>query len=375
MKKDNKYNVIIVGAGPSGIATAIILQKNGIKCLVIDKAKFPREKLCGGLLTKKAYDLILDLVDGDENIIKTATREVLNKVAIANNNEVLNSSEIDIPIRIIDRKILDNNLVEYYKSIGGEIAEGLTFKSYDAKNHTVIFDSNTYKCNYFVKAIGASSKSKNSEIGFCIESFIDKNDVNLPDDTIRIDFGIINKGYSWIFPFGDSYKIGYGNKYNKDFDYRKSFIEYLNKLKVKNIEKYEIKGAFVPYGRCEHKHIIDDFCILLGDQAGMTDPLYGEGLYFSFKTGMILASSIIKSIKNNIPLDYEKFINADKKQVNNGHIIKNIFFNKFSQRIFSYFVKRNKNLIKFYVDNQVSQYKYKHNDLFGLFFGFMKNMR
>lgn len=370
---EKKYDVIIAGAGPSGIATAIKLHKNGIKCLVVDKAKFPREKLCGGLLTKKAFDLIVGLVDDDENIINSATCETLKKVSIANKNEILNSSEVEVPIRIIDRKILDNNMVEYYKSIGGEIIEGLLYKSYDKNEHTITFDSAIYKCDYFVKAIGASSKSNNSEIGFCLESFIDKKDVNLPNDAIRIDFGIIDKGYAWIFPSGNYYKIGYGNRYDKKFDYKSNFYDYLKSLNVSNIDNQVIRGAFVPYGKCEDKHCIDGFCYLAGDQAGMTDPLYGEGLYFAYKTGIKLADTITKSINEKCKIDYDKNIKEEKEQVNAGHKLKTLFFMKPIQSIFSMIVKRKKRLIKFYVDKQVSQYKYKHSDLFGLGFGYKRS--
>lgn len=120
---NSNYDVLIAGAGPSGISCGITLQKQGVKCCIIDKAKFPREKLCGGLLTNKAYNKILELTDGNTDIVDAATLQVVSRVSIARNILILNSSNVDIPIRIIDRTILDGELVSYYKIIGGIIKE------------------------------------------------------------------------------------------------------------------------------------------------------------------------------------------------------------------------------------------------------------
>ena len=52
----NEYDVIVCGGGPSGATTAFYAAKAGMKVLVIDKSKFPRDKACGGLLTARLFD-------------------------------------------------------------------------------------------------------------------------------------------------------------------------------------------------------------------------------------------------------------------------------------------------------------------------------
>ena len=56
-------HVLIVGAGPSGTGAAATLARAGVDCLLIDKATFPREKLCGGLVTGRCLSLINDVFD------------------------------------------------------------------------------------------------------------------------------------------------------------------------------------------------------------------------------------------------------------------------------------------------------------------------
>ena len=55
------YDVIIIGAGPSGISAAHNLVNNKISCCLIDKQVFPRNKLCAGGITSKTFQLIKSL--------------------------------------------------------------------------------------------------------------------------------------------------------------------------------------------------------------------------------------------------------------------------------------------------------------------------
>ena len=64
------FDVIISGAGPAGSTLARLLAKKGMQVLLLDKAKFPRQKLCGGGLTPFVYRY-LDL-DISHLILKTA---------------------------------------------------------------------------------------------------------------------------------------------------------------------------------------------------------------------------------------------------------------------------------------------------------------
>ena len=52
------YDIIIIGAGPGGSTAAYLLARHNFKVLLVDKAFFPRYKLCGGLLSMKTIQLI-----------------------------------------------------------------------------------------------------------------------------------------------------------------------------------------------------------------------------------------------------------------------------------------------------------------------------
>ena len=72
----NEYDVIVCGGGPSGAATAFYAAKAGMKVLVIDKSKFPRDKACGGLLTARLFDELPELEPYIKPIIECASNDV-----------------------------------------------------------------------------------------------------------------------------------------------------------------------------------------------------------------------------------------------------------------------------------------------------------
>src|SRR3989344_3359805 len=58
----SQYDVIIVGGGPSGSSTALFLAKKGIRdVLLVDKAKFPRDKICGDAFSGKSMGIAREL--------------------------------------------------------------------------------------------------------------------------------------------------------------------------------------------------------------------------------------------------------------------------------------------------------------------------
>jgi flavin-dependent dehydrogenase len=58
MNGQYSFDAVVVGAGPAGSTAAYLLASSGFKVLILDKSAFPRNKLCGGLLTWKTVRLL-----------------------------------------------------------------------------------------------------------------------------------------------------------------------------------------------------------------------------------------------------------------------------------------------------------------------------
>lgn len=367
------YDVVIIGGGPSGISAGISLIKAGYNCCILDKNSFPRNKLCGGLVTQKSYELINEITN-HEHIIDNSIIDKSNNVTIYNKNKKIVSSNINSTLFFIDRNVFDNSMKEYYEAIGGLFFDNIKIKTINNKINNIILENDeTIKYTYIIAADGALSMLRNKiynkkiHLGFCLEvNTTNNNKISQNHHSVSIYFNIIKNGYGWVFPSQQEEKIGFGNLYDKDFNYKKAFLEFVNKEKF-NIENINnIKGAFVPYGEYL-KHPATTNILFVGDAAGFVDPILGEGLYFSFLSGKLAADAIIQN-RYNVEESYVKLSKIITKQIKWANIYKKLFFNILLQKLFFKKLENNKLFLKIFIDKQISLYTYKYKKLYKIYF-------
>lgn len=319
--KNKKYEVIIIGAGPSGISCALNLLKEGIKdILIIDKSKFPRYKCCAGYITnktKKAYEeLGLDIKKCHYSLIKDFNILYKYKKRQTIDNKFLYTN------KAIDRVELDYNFFKLAKKKKIEILEETKVSKHNINKNEILLGNNekvTY--NYLVFADGTTGygskyqtiKKKNIALQLIIEEET--------KEKIDIHFGITKKGYGWVSSCNGYTNIGLTDVYNKDTNYNKIFKEFLDKLNIKaDIKK--LTGAFTPIGI--GKPIINDNIYFVGDALGACDPLTLSGLRYGLKSGEVCA----KSIKQNNKKIYIKYAKSLNRKFKIMELLQNIFYLK-----------------------------------------------
>ena len=277
-------DVLIVGAGPAGSVCAYLLQMAGISCLLIDRATFPRDKLCGGGLTPKCWKLLDELIPGfkyEYNSIRKI------RLTVEENNHC--DFESALELRLVKRKEFDNDLVELYKSVGGKFQQG-SFLRYDEQDDGLVVtlkSGEQIACRYLVGADGSTSTvrhflANNHDNGFLIlEQYVEKSPDNAIEVTLSKNYDL--RGYYYRFPNSEFDAIGYG-------DESATIDKFREILKQKNIPETKLLGCYI---YLKNDYPLHDRVILIGDAGGFANRLTSEGIRPAFETARNAAEAII----------------------------------------------------------------------------------
>jgi geranylgeranyl reductase family protein len=291
------YDVIVVGGGPGGSTAARECAKKGLKTLIIDKEKFPREKLCGGAFSEHAR-LLLDYKIPDW----ISKSDVFGARVFFGQNEIVARKKDRIAV-LLYREDLDSFMLDK------AMEEGAEFKNEKLLNLEVTFNfvkiftnKNEYHCKFLIGADGANSrvsnfvraKMKSDEYAIALAARIDKNFFDEP--LIELYFGQVYMGYAWIFPLGDKTSVGVGALASKSSGIKNEFFKF---LKTKNVkEKINFKGHMIPAGGFD-RELVSDRILLVGDAAGFVDSFYGEGIAFAIHSAKIASKVVSESLEKD----------------------------------------------------------------------------
>jgi geranylgeranyl reductase family protein len=315
--KNYDYDVIIAGGGPAGSSAGYILTKQGFNVLIIDRATFPRPKLCGGLLSLKSLSLLNAIFE--DNIQPSKNNSPINYCTDHYEinykaERIISKKKTDLTFCFVDRKVFDNYLLERAKGIGTKVIEGEAVKSVDfSKCEIITSNGNKFSSNFIIGADGVNSavrrefinkglidkKKWRYDMATGLECYVNRKD--LKDDWFDhpvLYFGFINCGYAWMFPNKDRLVLGLGglNRKNKG-NFNDSLKRFTIALKINPNLTYSMKGHPIPFGNFKITPVYKDNIFLIGDAGGFVDPLFGEGIYYAFETGLFAALSIYRKIK------------------------------------------------------------------------------
>lgn len=329
----NNSEVCIVGSGPAGSFAAMFLAKKGISCTLVDKATFPRDKICGDGISGWVLTILAEL---DKELLKRLSVQpfVLPSFGIrivAPNHKFLDLPFLDnsflesgIPPGFTGRRIdFDNFLIEEirtkqsiefredteitrYSKTADEI-ELVTTKGEAIKSRIVIF-ANGANSKFAKDPGGILRNKKNTMTGIKayykgITGFHDKSYVELHflKDLLP--------GYFWIFPLpGGLANVGVGLDQKKisqrKINLKDKMLEIIDTVpylrdRFKNAEMTsKIQAYTLPLWDGKRK-LSGDHYMLAGDAASLIDPVTGEGVGHAAISGMYAAEQVKRSLEKN----------------------------------------------------------------------------
>jgi geranylgeranyl reductase family protein len=329
--------VCIIGAGPAGAAAALQLAQLGVGSIIVDKAVFPRDKICGDGLSGKVITALnrIDPEIGERLKNKgfklncwgvkfvSPSRHSLD-VGHRPDYEIKNEAHKATPVAYVAKRFdFDNFLVDELKR-RPEIKcyEGVAVHNYELQNDGYIVTGNNgfqLKAQLLIIANGAYSAFTKEVAGIAMEpkhyiaglrAYYTNITPSNPDNFIELHFlkGLV-PGYFWFFPLpnGEA-NVGVGllshTIRKKKLNLKKILLDIVANDPIFK-ERFKdatliggIEGYGLPLGSKKRK-LSGDRYMLTGDAASLIDPLTGEGIGNALYSGRIAAFQAAQALKAN----------------------------------------------------------------------------
>ncbi len=326
----NSYDLIIVGAGPAGTASAIHAHRAGLKSLLIDKSTFPRDKICGDALSGKAVAELTRL--GLWQQVRKLPGAAINRIIFSSPDhsrleiDLSNAGLNQIPEGfVIRRQEFDNFMLTQAKASTATVLEdhmvddliwedgyvagvkvtniaAATSIDFRAK---LVLGCDGYK-SIVSRKVGFYNNDRKHNV-IALRQYYE----NVGDLTDQIELHYIDEvipGYFWIFPIEDNKaNVGIGMTrealIGRDLDLKASLAAAIQspmfKERFANATPLEEPcGWNLPVGSIHRKNYGDGF-LLVGDAAGLIDPFTGEGIGNALYSARYAVEVAVKAIGQN----------------------------------------------------------------------------
>jgi flavin-dependent dehydrogenase len=132
-------------------------------------------------------------------------------------------------------------------------------------------------------------------LAFAIQGFVSRQQFQGFNDWPVIYFGFIPWGYAWSFPGLEKQIVGICGLQKKVGPHFRDYFEiFIKRLSIPENKISKLRGHPLPYGNFLRQPGCRNV-LLLGDAAGLVDPLLGEGIYYAHKSGQIAAAAVLKA--------------------------------------------------------------------------------
>lgn len=354
-------DVCIVGAGIAGTTCAFYLAQLGIKTVVLEKLKFPKDKICGDAITARAQ-IHLERMGVLQNIIaeKNGNWAAIGGLVSPSGIEYVgdsskkNDNHDSHLVIAIKRKILDEKMMNAAIKQGAELIEEYLVSnaifSPEKSEWTITSESNdaVYRAKILIIADGSLSRLSRvlgyvneAPQAICSRAYIEVGSHQYPYDGMCYYPAKLVPGYCSLFKQANG-DIGYccyiipgGKATTKDLrEFHHDFImndPFMSKAIGPNPKLEQMKAAPIRFGGIDRS--FGDNLMIVGDAAGHVDPLTGEGIQYAMDAAEI-ASDIAHQALSEDRFDEEIFSKYQKEWMKSfGKDF------KWSQRIVNFYVK------------------------------------
>jgi len=288
------YDTIVVGAGPAGASAAYWLGEAGQRVLVLEKEPLPRYKACGGAVPQPVFD---DFPFDLSSTIERRVRRVRFRYA---DGRAVGSALTGGAVMMVMRDRFDAAILRRARAT---VEDGVAMTDLRQDGTGVEVDvtsGKTYRARTVVGADGAHSRVARAVglrtekvMGVALEAEVPVDDSLLETyaDTAVFIFGASALGYQWVFPKADHLSVGAGQFAADASAMRQKLESQMGRLGI-TLDGAPQRGHPLPIYR-DHERLSEGRVVLVGDAAGLMDPLLGEGIRHAIRSGKLGAQAIL----------------------------------------------------------------------------------
>ncbi len=289
--------MLVVGAGPAGSAAAIHLARGGARVLLADKARFPRDKPCGGGLTGRALRHVpCDVSPVVEHVVDRFVLRVGYRGRFARRSAA--------PLILMtQRRRLDAFLAEQAAAVGADFRDDARVErlSLTADHVTALVGGSSVRASLVVGADGANgivARAAGLGEGIVTGVALEGNarwgalDPTPFERTAWVELGVVPGGYGWVFPKGDHGNVGVGAWLDEGPRLRHHLERLARVHRLDPAALRDVRGHRLPMRRIGAP-AARGRALLVGDAAGLVDPLSGDGIYEAFVSARLAADAIL----------------------------------------------------------------------------------
>jgi geranylgeranyl reductase family protein len=303
------YDAIIVGAGPAGSTCAYRLATAGASVLLLDRARFPRDKPCGGAVTARALrELPVEIDDVVERVVSRFELRLRHRRGF--------SRASPVPLAYMtQRRRLDSYLLTRAVDAGAELRDRTA--AAEIRQDGVDGDG----AEVVIGADGANGICRRALAPAPQYRYAVALEGNLPHDNasfrqyaqrLVLEFGTVPGGYGWVFPKGDHLNVGVGGWKSEAPRLRRHLARLCDAHGVEVAALEDVRGHHLPF-RTRGSALAHDRIALIGDAAGLADPLSGDGIYEAALSAKLAAKHALRILvgEETSLRDYALELSAD----------------------------------------------------------------